>query len=152
MDNKIDTTYTQNRELSWLRFNERVLEEAIDENVPLYEKLKFVAIYASNLDEFYRVRVGSLWDLASIETHEFDNKSFMTPKQQLAKIFETTKKLNQKADKIFADVEKNLKKAGIERKKVNSLTTKDKAYVKDYFDNLLGYNLYELFPKIKDNL
>ena len=137
MDNKIDTTYTQNRELSWLRFNERVLEEAIDENVPLYEKLKFVAIYASNLDEFYRVRVGSLWDLASIETHEFDNKSFMTPKQQLAKIFETTKKLNQKADKIFADVEKNLKKAGIERKKVNSLTTKDKAYVKDYFDNFV---------------
>ena len=137
MDKKIDTTYTQNRELSWLRFNERVLEEATDTNVPLYERLKFVAIYASNLDEFYRVRVGSLWDLASIDTNEFDNKSFMTPKQQLTKIFDATKKLNQKADKIFADVEKNLKKAGIERKKVNALSAKDKSFVKEYFENFV---------------
>ena len=137
MDKKIDTTYTQNRELSWLRFNERVLEEATDTNVPLYERLKFVAIYASNLDEFYRVRVGSLWDLASIDTNEFDNKSFMTPKQQLTKIFDATKKLNQKADKIFADVEKNLKKAGIERKKVSTLSAKDKSFVKEYFENFV---------------
>lgn len=138
MHKKIDTSYTQNRELSWLRFDDRVLEEAIDENVPLYERLKFIAIYASKLDEFYRVRVGSLYEMASVDTNGFDNKSFMTPSQQLDKIFVATKQLNQKADKIFATVEKQLKTYGIERKKVKSLNQKDKTYVKAYFDNQIS--------------
>lgn len=77
--------YTQNRELSWLRFNNRVLEEAADETVPLLERLKFISIFSSNLDEFFMVRVGSLFDLSLISPEQIDNKTGMTPAQQLEK-------------------------------------------------------------------
>ena len=73
--------YTQNRELSWLRFNNRVLEEAADETVPLLERLKFISIFSSNLDEFFMVRVGSLFDLSLISPEQIDNKTGMTPAQ-----------------------------------------------------------------------
>ena len=75
--------YTQNRELSWLRFNQRVLEEAQDESVPLMERMKFVAIFTSNLDEFFMIRVGSLYDMAVADSKKQDIRSGMTPKQQL---------------------------------------------------------------------
>lgn len=71
---KTQTSYMQNRELSWLRFNERVLEEAMDERVPLFERLKFVSIFTSNLDEFYMIRVGSLTDLAGMKEEHRDTK------------------------------------------------------------------------------
>ena len=71
--------YTQNRELSWLRFNERVLEEARDESVPLLERMKFVAIFTSNLDEFFMIRVGSLYAMAEADNKKIDIKSGMTP-------------------------------------------------------------------------
>ena len=71
--------YTQNRELSWLRFNQRVLEEARDETVPLMERMKFVAIFTSNLDEFFMIRVGSLYDMAAVDNKKQDKRSGMTP-------------------------------------------------------------------------
>ena len=78
MAKEVDTRYTQDRELSWLRFNERVLEEAKDESVPLMERLKFAAIFTSNLDEFFMIRVGSLHDLDSMDHEAVDKKSGMT--------------------------------------------------------------------------
>ena len=78
---------TQNRELSWLRLNQRVLEEARDETVPLMERMKFVAIFTSNLDEFFMIRVGSLYDMAAADSKKIDQRSGMTAKQQLDIIF-----------------------------------------------------------------
>ena len=75
--------YTQNRELSWLKFNQRVLEEAQDPSVPLLERMKFVAIFTSNLDEFFMIRVGSLFDMAATDPKTVDSRSGMTPAQQL---------------------------------------------------------------------
>lgn len=74
-----DYRYTQDRELSWLKFNERVLAEARDESVPLMERLKFAAIFTSNLDEFFMVRVGSITDMALVKEEHIDNKSGRTP-------------------------------------------------------------------------
>lgn len=80
--------YTQNRELSWLKFNQRVLEEARDVTVPLLERMKFVAIFTSNLDEFFMIRVGSLFDMAQTDSQTKDARSGMTPDEQLEKIYE----------------------------------------------------------------
>ena len=78
-----DLSYTQNRELSWLRFDGRVLDEAFDETVPLFERLKFVSIFESNLVEFFMVRIGGLSDLATLKRQPVDNKSNMTPAEQI---------------------------------------------------------------------
>ena len=79
-----DYSYTQERELSWLRFNERVMEEAQDESVPLFERLKFAAIFTSNLDEFFMIRVGSIYDMTLVKQAHIDSKSGLTPEQQQA--------------------------------------------------------------------
>ena len=79
--------YTQNRELSWLRFDQRVLEEARDKSVPLLERMKFVAIFTSNLDEFFMIRVGSLYDMVQTDDRHRDSRSGMTPQEQLDAIY-----------------------------------------------------------------
>ena len=84
---KRDFSYTQNRELSWLRFDSRVLDEAFDETAPLFERLKFCAIFGSNLDEWFMIRIGGLSDLASLKNQPRDNKSNRTPAEQLDDIF-----------------------------------------------------------------
>ncbi|GLC87664.1 RNA degradosome polyphosphate kinase [Lysinibacillus piscis] len=93
--------YYNNRELSWLAFNERVLEEAEDTNNPLLERLKFLAIFSSNLDEFFMVRVAGLQDQVRAGFHKPENKSGLTPKEQLAKIAERTQALVRRQTEIY---------------------------------------------------
>ena len=99
MDTPKKIRFTQNRELSWLKFNERVLAEGSDPAVPLFERLKFVSIFTSNLDEFFMIRVGSLGDLNLLKKPPIDNKSHMSPGEQLDAIFDAAKRL---ADRLVA--------------------------------------------------
>ncbi len=109
----IDTRYTQDRELSWLRFNERVMDEAWDEGVPLFERLKFAAIFTSNLDEFFMIRVGSLFDMSLLKQTHIDTKTGMTPTQQLAAIFRAVAPLYKQRDKLIAQLEQRLRTCNI---------------------------------------
>ena len=93
--------YYNNRELSWLAFNERVLEEAEDIKNPLLERLKFLAIFSSNLDEFFMVRVAGLQDQLRAGFHKAENKSGLTPKEQLAKIAERTQALVRRQTEVY---------------------------------------------------
>ena len=97
---KRDMSYTQNRELSWLRFNERVLAQATDPTVPLMERMRFVSIFTSNLDEFFMVRVGSLIDMDMLAPDETDNKSGMTPREQVSAICAAVGPLVERRDAI----------------------------------------------------
>ena len=125
--------FTQNRELSWLKFNQRVLYEGMDESVPLLERLKFIAIFTSNLDEFFMIRVGSLFDMAALKDKFIDNKSGLTPAEQLKKIFEAVRPLYKKREKIFDEVEKQLRVHGIYNLEFNELEKNEKKIVRQYY-------------------
>ena len=129
--------FTQNRELSWLQFNARVLEEAEDETVPLLERLKFLAIFTSNLDEFFMIRVWSLGDLAMMEKEPVDNKSGLTASEQLQKIYAAVAPLYSRRDSAYADVERCLQREGLNRLSIRDLTAEEQKYIKHYFKNMI---------------
>ena len=112
-DGEVDTRYTQDRELSWLKFDQRVMEEAWDPSVPAFERLKFAAIFTSNLDEFFMVRVGSIGDLALLKGRHRDSRSGLTPDQQLRAIFRAVRPLYRRRDKLLATLEAKLRTYGI---------------------------------------
>lgn len=132
---KPEYKFMQNREISWLRFNERVLHEAVSDEVPLYEKLKFVSIFVSNLDEFFMVRVGSLFDLSIADKKATDNKTGMTPTEQLTKIYSAVRPLYLEKDAIYSSVSQNLKNYGIVHLTPEALTADELKFVKEYFTN-----------------
>ena len=146
MDKEI-YNYTQNRELSWLRFDQRVLEEAQDPTVPLLERMKFVAIFTSNLDEFFMIRVGSLFDMAQTDANNKDSRTGMTPKEQLEKIYETVAPLYKERDKTYAEIKKQLSPYGICGLDFKELEQSEKKYVKKYFKEQV---LPILSPQIVD--
>ena len=130
--------FTQNRELSWLRFNKRVLEEAEDETVPLFERLRFIAIFTNNLDEFFMIRVGSLFDLSGINREHIDSKSGMTPTEQLGKIYEAVRPLYAKRDDLFSEVEHQLRMQGIFSLSYKELGPQEKELVDTYFRDVIS--------------
>ena len=128
-----DFSYTQNRELSWLRFDNRVLDEAFDETVPLFERLKFVSIFESNLDEFLMVRVGGLSDLAELKKQPVDNKSNMTASEQVDAVMEELPGLLTRWESIFKSIEDKLDALGVHRARIDSLTPEERTFVTRYF-------------------
>lgn len=139
--------YTQNRELSWLKFNQRVLEEAKDSSVPLLERMKFVSIFTSNLDEFFMIRVGSLYDMSLTDNSTIDSRSGMNPKEQLDAIFAAVAPLYKERDKTYSEIKKLLNPYGVCGLSIKELEQQEKKYVKKYFKDQI---LPILSPQILD--
>ena len=158
MHKEIDTRYTQERELSWLRFNERVLEEAKDESVPLFERLKFASIFTSNLDEFFMIRVGSIYDMTLSKQAHVDSKSGLTPTEQLQAIFKTVPGLYKQRDKIISHLEKRLRTCNICNLTPSELDGKERKqterWFKDYVRPILSpivVDSHHPFPHLPSN-
>lgn len=130
---QVDVSYSQDRELSWLRFNERVLEEARDESVPLFERLKFASIFTSNLDEFFMIRVGSIYDMTLSKQSHVDSKSGMTPSEQLEAIFKAMPALYKQRDKTVATINSRLRSCNICCLSPSELDGKEKKQAEQWF-------------------
>lgn len=129
----MNRSYTQNRELSWLKFNKRVLEEAADDNVPLLERLKYISIFSNNLDEFFMIRVGSLFELYISGEEYFDNKTGMTAEEQLEKIYLEIRSLYEQKTKVYQEIKAELMNYGICSLDFSELEPNEVKYVKEYF-------------------
>ena len=138
IDESYDLSYTQNRELSWLEFNKRVLDEATDETVPLLERLKFLSIFSTNLDEFFMIRVGSLEDLAVMVPDKEDNKSGKKPVEQLRAIFEKVSPLMHYRDAVYMTLMARLKPYGIIDLSYDQLDKELKKYADQYYKNFIA--------------
>ena len=134
-----------NRELSWLKFNMRVLEEAQDTSVPILERLKFASIYSSNLDEFFMVRVGSLIDSQVIDDSRKDGKTGMRPSEQLSEIYSRVRELADRKDKTFHTICRELELSGVHRRSFKSLTKPELDFVEQYYS-------YEIKPQLNANV
>ena len=134
-----------NRELSWLKFNERVLNEAGNPRVPLAERLTFAAIYQSNLDEFYRVRVGTLMDQMESAEVVRENKTNMTSEEQVKAILNTTRELDQKKAVIYEQLMGELEPKGIRLINFNKLSADEGKLLETYFD-------HEIAPYLSANI
>lgn len=151
--------YMQNRELSWLEFNKRVLDQGRAGSVPLLERLQFVSIFSSNLHEFFRVRVGSLTDLSLMDKNIRDTKSNMTPAEQLSAIHERCHELYPMQEATFETVERKLDKAGVHRRNAETLTSSQRKFL-DYYmeEHVLPYlspqviNARHPFPHLEDGV
>ena len=148
--------YYNNREISWLAFNERVLEEAEDINNPLLERLKFLAIFSSNLDEFFMVRVAGLQDQIRAGYHKPENKSGFTPKEQLTKIAERTQALVRRQTEVFRHLIFDLlPKENVFIRDLKMLSLEQKNYVHELFDETIfpvltpvAVDAYRPFPTL----
>lgn len=125
--------FYDNRELSWLKFNARVLEEAFDEETPLFERLRFVQIFCSNLDEFFMIRVGSLHDKMLFDSKDTENKTNMTAKEQLVEIAKRVKQLLPVKDDAYSAIMDGLKAYGVEHVAVKDLSPEEDAYFRAFF-------------------
>lgn len=125
--------FYDNRELSWLKFNARVLEEAFDEETPLFERLRFVQIFCSNLDEFFMIRVGSLHDKMLFDSKDTENKTNMTAKEQLIEIAKRVKQLLPVKDEAYSAIMDGLKEYGVEHVAVKGLSPEEDAYFRAFF-------------------
>ncbi|MEK3764817.1 RNA degradosome polyphosphate kinase [Solibacillus sp. FSL K6-4121] len=148
--------YYNNRELSWLAFNERVLEEAEDNNNPLLERLKFLAIFSSNLDEFFMVRVAGLQDQIRAGFHKPENKSGLTPKEQLAKIAERTQALVRRQTEVYRHLVYGLlPKENVHIRDLKLLNPEQKNFVNELFEETIfpvltpvAVDAYRPFPTL----